>query len=119
MKLIMLSIFYLVAPYIILLLTKKYKILDRIGAVLLCYALGLIAGLTNILPEGSEKVQDIVTSATIPLALPLLLFKSSIKNWIKMAGRTFLSMLLAIIALVGVVLSSWYFYGDLLPESGR
>jgi uncharacterized membrane protein len=72
MKLIMLSIFYLVAPYIILLLTKKYKILDRIGAVLLCYALGLIAGLTNILPEGSEKVQDIVTSATIPLALPLL-----------------------------------------------
>ncbi|MGM0649600.1 MAG: DUF819 family protein [Bacteroidota bacterium] len=117
MQLILLGIFYLGAPYIILLLTKKYKILDRIGAVLLCYALGLIAGLTNILPEGSEKVQEIMTSATIPLALPLLLFKSNIKNWLKMAGRTFLSMLLAIIALVGVVLTSWYFYGDLLPES--
>ncbi|MGC9330838.1 MAG: DUF819 family protein [Bacteroidales bacterium] len=117
MKLILLGIFYLVAPYIIPLLTKKYKILDRIGAVLLCYALGLIAGLTNILPEGSEKVQDIMTSATIPLALPLLLFKSNIKNWLKISGRTFLSMLLAIIALFGVVMISWYFYGDLLPES--
>lgn len=34
-----------------------------------------------------------------------------------MAGRTFLSMLLAVIALVGVVLTSWYFYGEHLPES--
>lgn len=117
MKLIILSIFYLTAPYIIILLTKRYKILDRIGAVLLCYALGFIIGLADLLPEGSEKVQEIITSATIPIALPLLLFGSRIKDWISLAGRTFLSMFLAVIALIAVVTTAWFSFGEYLPES--
>lgn len=75
MKFIVLSIFYILAPYAVLILCRRYKILNRIGAVLLCYAIGLLLGLADILPEGSKKVQDIVTSVSIPLALPLLLFK--------------------------------------------
>ncbi|HKK67433.1 MAG TPA: DUF819 family protein [Bacteroidales bacterium] len=117
MKLIILSLFYLVSPYLIILLTKRYKILDRIGAVLLCYALGFIIGLTDILPEGSEKVQEIFTSATIPLALPLLLFGSQVKQWVKLAGRTLLSMLLAVVSLIGIVTAVWLAFGEHLPES--
>lgn len=117
MKLVLLAIFYIVAPYLILLLTKRYKILDKIGAVLLCYALGFILGLADILPTGSEKVQEIITTVTIPLALPLLLFGTNIKEWFHMAGKTMISMLLAMVSLVALVVASFNLFGSHLDDS--
>ena len=117
MKLLLTGLFYIFSPYFILLLTKRYKILDKIGAVLLCYVLGFIAGVSGFLPKDSDTVQEIITSASIPLALPLLLFGSNFKQWVKLAGRTFISMLLAIIALIMVVTVSWILFGDRLPGS--
>ncbi|PIE88065.1 MAG: hypothetical protein CSA04_03770 [Bacteroidetes bacterium] len=103
MGLILLVVFYLLAPFFIIQLTRKSSLFRKIGAVLLCYALGFLLGISGLLPEESRTVQDIITSATVPLALPLLLFGTHIKSWIKMAGKTFLSMTLAATSLVMVV----------------
>ncbi len=119
MNLIALTLFYILAPYVILLLTRRYKILNRIGAVLLCYALGFVLGLTDILPEGSETVQDIITSGTVPLALPLLLFGTKISSWKSMAGKTFLSMFLAIIALVSLVVAAFILFGKDMENANQ
>ncbi|MEA1874867.1 MAG: DUF819 family protein, partial [Bacteroidota bacterium] len=119
MNLILLALFYLLAPYGILLLTRRYKILNRIGAVLLCYALGFVLGLINILPEGSESVQDIITSATVPLALPLLLFGTKLSSWKSMTGKTFLSMFLAIVALITLVTSVFLLFGKDMENSNQ
>ncbi len=117
MNLILLLSFYLIAPYLIILLTKKYKLLNKIGAVLLCYALGFVLGLTDMLPDGADKIQDYVTSATVPLALPLLLFGTKIKSWKRIAGKSFISMLLAVIALISVVTAAYLLFGNNLDNS--
>jgi uncharacterized membrane protein len=119
MKLAILLLFYLIAPYSIILLTRRYKFFNKIGAVLICYALGFGLGLTDLLPEGSYQVQDIITSVTVPLALPLLLFNTQIKNWISLASRTFFSMILGIIALIIVVGLSFILFGDSLDNAWK
>lgn len=116
MQLAILSIFFLIFPAFILYMCHKFPILDKIGAILIAYAVGLIIGNIGILPEGSEKVLDMITTITIPLALPLLLFSSDVKKWTKIAGKTILSMFLAIIALLFIILIGYYLFYDKLDN---
>ncbi len=116
MKLALLILFYLIAPYFIILLTKKYALLNKIGAVLLSYAFGFVIGLTDLLPEGAYQIQDYITSATVPLALPLLLFGTQLKSFKQIAKKSFLSMLLAIIALTTIVTLSHLLLGGELEN---
>lgn len=62
-----LIIFYLLAPYFLIYLCKKFSILNRIGAVVLAYALGLIAGNIGIIPAPGEEFRNYLGSST---ALP-------------------------------------------------
>lgn len=103
MSLVLLAIFYLFFPVFILYLCYKFPIVNKIGAVLLAYGFGLVLGNLNILPEGSNKVQDLMTMITIPLAIPLLLFSTNIKAWFKIAGKTLASMIIALVSVVLVV----------------
>lgn len=52
-----------------------------------------------------REFQDLITIITIPIALPLLLFASDIKSLKKLAGKSLLSMVLALVSIVGVVIS--------------
>jgi len=49
------------------------------------------------------KIQDLLMTITVPVAIPLLLFSLSIKSWFRMAGKTLLSMLLGIGGLLIVI----------------
>jgi len=103
MPLILLAVFYLFFPVAILYICHKFPIANKIGPVLLAYGFGLVLGNLNILPESSEKVQDLMTMITIPLAIPLLLFSTNIKAWFKIAGKTLVSMIIALVSVVIVV----------------
>src|SRR6056297_1349278 len=103
MAAILLALFYVISPAIILYLCNKFSVLNKIGAVLLAYATGLILGNIGILPDNAEQVQDMMTTITIPLAIPLLLFSANIKTWFTMAGKTMLSMVIALVSVMVVV----------------
>lgn len=90
-------------PVLIIYLCKISPFLNKIGAILLAYALGLIIGNVGILPGSSFKSLELITNITVPLALPLLLFSSNLHRWSKIAGRTMLSIVLAIVALLIVI----------------
>lgn len=68
--------------------------------IILCYAAGLILGNINVLPAGVEAVQNSVCEATVALSLPLLLFSLDMKQWLHLAGKTILSMALAILSII-------------------
>ncbi len=51
-----------------------------------------------------EKLQDIFTGISILLAIPLLLFSMNVVKWFRMAGKTLISMLLAIISVSFIVI---------------
>ena len=79
---------------------------------------GLITA-DDLLRNRIATVQDMITSVTIPLAIPLLLFSLNIRKWFRLAGTTFLSLLLALISVVVVVFAGYYLFRDKIPELGK
>jgi uncharacterized membrane protein len=94
--LLALIILFVITPILVIYLEGKYAILKKVGAVLICYGLGLIVGNMGVLPEGAEKYQNLITEITIPLALPLILFSMDVKKWLKMAKSTFISLIIGL-----------------------
>lgn len=64
---VLLIVFYLITPFLLIYLTKKFTFLNRLGAVVLAYITGLIIGNTGILPSGSIAFKKLLgTRAHMP-----------------------------------------------------
>lgn len=116
MKAILLIAFYFAFPVLVLVLDGRHTFFRKIGPVIICYVVGLIVGNTGLLWEGVTRYQDLVTTITIPLAIPLLLFSMNFRGWIKLAGKTFLSMILGLISVLIMVIPGYFLFQDKLPE---
>ncbi len=112
-ELIVLLILFIVTPIVVIYLEGRYSILKKIGAVLICYAIGLVLGNMGILPEGSMKYQTMLTNVTIPLALPLILFSMDVKKWVRNAGSALWSLAIGLFSvLVMIFVGYWIFKGS-------
>lgn len=116
LKIIIMIIFFLVAPVIILYLETQFSIVKKIGAVLICYAVGLILGNIGILPDGAEKYQDLMTNLTIPIALPLILFSMDVKKWFRIAGSAMTSLLIGLFTVVVMIFVGFYLFKGSIDE---
>lgn len=76
-----LILFYLIAPAIVLWACNRWKILNKIGPVLLLYFIGIIIANLNLLPAGCKGIQDTITTIAIPLALPMMLYSCNFKKF--------------------------------------
>ncbi len=114
---VLLIIFYVFFPMVILYLCRRFPMVNKLGSVVIAYLFGLILGNVGILPESAEKIQNSLTTITIPLAIPLLLFSANIGAWFKIAGKTLLSFVAALIGVI-VVVSIGYvlFKSEEMPE---
>jgi len=88
----LLIIVYVLSPAVILYTCKRYKWVENVGSVLWAYLLGLILGNFNLLPQNASSIQDLMSTITVPLAIPLMLFSSNIRDWKQMAKTTLLSL---------------------------
>ncbi len=95
-----LIIFYFTTPALILWLCQRYPLVNKVGAVILAYIIGILLGNSGLLPEGSVDLQDTLSGVTVALALPLLLFSLDVRSWLQSAGKAILSMLGATIIVV-------------------
>lgn len=68
---ILIIAFYFVAPALILSACKKIPLLKKIGSIAVAYILGILLGLSKLLPDDIYATQDILTSITVPLATTL------------------------------------------------
>jgi len=86
------------SPLLILWSTYKSSLLNKIGTIVLAYAIGCILGLSGIIPATDEvqSVQTGVASVAIPFAIPLMLFSSDIKSWAKLAPSFIKSLFFAL-----------------------
>lgn len=100
--------FYLFSPLLIIYLSTKLSIINKIGVVVVAYVVGLLAGNMGLIPESGKQVQDIINMITIPLAIPLLLFSSNLRQWLTLAGKTAISMLIGILAVVLMVILGYF-----------
>ena len=107
-------LFYLLAPYGVILLCRRSRIIARIGAILMMYLIGVLAGNLLIYPfEGVPArlfpLQDALSSVTIPLAIPLILFACNFRDW--PAGKALRSLLIGLVAVVGVTTAGFFLFG--------
>ena len=111
---ILLLIFYILTPLLILHTCHRYRWVNKLGAVVIAYIIGLILGNIGVLPrlESSAAIQEILTTLTIPIALPLLLFSIDIKKWLNVAGKTMLSMLFALTGVIMMVAVGYFLFRD-------
>jgi len=109
-------IFFVLAPVFIIYLEDKFSIVKKIGAVLICYAIGLIIGNIGILPEGAYKYQDLMSQVTVPLALPLILFSMDVKKWFKLAKSAFSSLLIGVVSVLVMIFLGYWLFKDKIGE---
>jgi len=105
-----LILLFVFTPVIVIYLEARYSILKKIGAVLICYGVGLVIGNMDILPEGIDSIQNTITEVTIPLALPLILFSIDVKAWFKMVRSAFTALITGIISVLIVVIGGFFLF---------
>ena len=117
MALALLALFYILFPIAIIWAAERYSLLNKIGAVGLAYVVGVILGNSGILPAEAESLQNTFTTVTVPLALPLLLFSSDVRGWLKLAKKTILSLVLGLISVSVTVTGGYLLVHGLLDDA--
>lgn len=113
---ILLAIFFVLAPAAVMWLCARVKWLGAIGPVLILYGLGLIVG--NVIhTPGQAQIQDIMSSATVPLAIPLMLFSFRYRR-----GQTrsqVLALVTGIAAVMVAVVVGFLLFGRHIDEGAK
>lgn len=106
------------APVFILWLTYRFKVLNKIGSIIIAYIIGCAFGLTGLIPDTEEMhgVQTTVASVAIPIAIPLLLFSSDLRSWVRLAPSFIKSTLCGIVGCAIAIGIGFFFCGRQTPE---
>ena len=116
---ILLIAVFLVAPALIIYLCKKIPILDKVGAGILCYGLGMLIGNIGVLPAAANAVQMNFMSVTIPIGLPLMLFSLDVKRWRFLAGKALFSYFLVVVSALIATFVGYLMYRGSLEDAWK
>ncbi len=113
---IALVLFYLLSPAVVLWACNKWKVLGKIGPVLILYFLGIIVANLNLIPADCLKLQDTISTIAIPLALPMMLYSCNFK---KFSVKTSLKItIIGIVAVAIAALVGFFLFRGGLGEEG-
>lgn len=105
-------------PALALLLAQRFKIIHRLGPVVLCYFFGIL--LVNAFPFPVHKPLSILfTQYTVALAIPLLLFSTDFLHWLRLAKKTALSIGLAFCSVLCFSTLGAFLLSGRIEESGK
>lgn len=104
-------------PAGVLWLCRKFSFLGKIGPVLLLYALGIIIGNIGLMPEQMPAVQDLLSNAMVPLAIPLMLFSCTFK--MSGARSQILALVTGMISVATAVVIGYLIFGKDLNEGAK
>lgn len=117
MKLIIITAIYLLCPILIASLFVRYKFIQKVGTVIIAYAIGIIMALTGFIkfedPAQTQTISTIQTwimNLSVPLAIPLMLFSCDFKLWTKSLPKTFLSLIGGVSAVVVAIISAFFIF---------
>jgi uncharacterized membrane protein len=117
MKLIIIAAIYLLCPILIASLFVRYKFIQKVGTVIIAYAIGIIMALTGFIkfedPVQTQTISTIQTwimNLSVPLAIPLMLFSCDFKLWTKSLPKTFLSLIGGVSAVVVAIISAFFIF---------
>ncbi|MHC1779484.1 MAG: DUF819 family protein [Bacteroidales bacterium] len=109
-----LILIYIFSPAGVLWLCRKIPFLNKIGPVLLLYLLGIILGNTPIVSEETFKLQDLLVTIIIPLAIPLMLFSSNFMKWDM--KKAVMALVTGVIAVVCAIVAGYLIFEPLIGK---
>lgn len=104
-------------PAGVLMLCRRYIFLGKIGPVLILYALGIIIGNIGLMPGQMPAVQEILSNAMVPLAIPLMLFGCTFK--LSGARSQILAMITGLISVTVAVTTGYLIFGNDIQEGAK
>lgn len=104
-------------PAGILWLCRRFPLLQKIGPVLLLYGLGLIIGNIGLMPQQMPAVQELLSNAMVPLAIPLMLFSCSFK--MSGARSQILAMVTGLVSVILAVTAGYVIFGASIPDGAK
>lgn len=100
MPLSLLALTYPVVPGLFLLARSRYRVLSSVNPVIACYVIGIVIGNAGILPSGAAGIQELLSSVTVALSIPLMLLSLDITNLKSMSKAAGLSLGAATLAVI-------------------
>ena len=117
---------YIIFPILIIEAFKRWTIVQKIGTVVLAYAVGIIASLCGVFnfatPEVAasfSKLQSTIMSVAVPLAIPLMLFNCDFKLWTKSLPKTAWALTTGIVAVIIASISGYFIFRSNVPEIAK
>lgn len=111
---ILLALFFCLTPAAVMWLCSKSKVLGAIGPVLILYAIGVVAANTGLLPKETASVQEILSNAIVPLAIPLMLFGCKFR---KSETKTqFLAMITGLLAVAIAAVAGFFVFRNNIED---
>ena len=104
-------------PAGVLWLCRKFSLLKKIGPVLLLYGLGIIIGNIGLMPGQMPAVQELLSNAMVPLAIPLMLFACTFN--MKGARSQILALITGLISVITAVVIGFLIFGRDIPEGAK
>ena len=104
-------------PAGVLQLCRRFPLLGKIGPVLLLYGIGIIIGNIGLMPGQMPAVQELLSNAMVPLAIPLMLFSCSFK--MSGARSQILALVTGIISVAAAVVIGYLIFGSDIPEGAK
>ena len=107
-------LFYFTFPALIIYLCRKSSVMNKIGEILLLYIVGVLISNLVVFPLGLgdslKGIQDALTSVTILLAFPMILFGCDFKNW--KLKKAIIALCVGLVSVVVVDIIGFYIFND-------
>lgn len=124
MQVAVLSGLYLGVPALLMFMQARWSWVQKVGAILLAYAVGIVLSLTGVSQsadaETAQRLANLKTllqNVCVPLGIPLLLFSSDFKQWRRRWKQVAVAFAVGIVAVMAAVTASYYlFRGQGIPE---
>ena len=116
---------YIIFPILIIEAFKRWTIVQKIGTVVLAYAVGIIASLCGVFhfePEVAVsfgKMQSMMMNVAVPLAIPLMLFNCDFKLWTKALPKTAWALVTGLAAVLVSVVSGYFIFRNHVPDAAK
>ena len=107
-------LFYFIFPSLIIYLCRKYPLMNKIGEILLLYVVGILISNLVVFPfglgESLKGIQDGLTSVTILIAFPMILFGCDFKNW--KIKKAIIALCIGLVSVLAVDIIGFYIFND-------
>jgi uncharacterized membrane protein len=117
---------YIIFPILIIEAFKRWTIVQKIGTVVLAYAVGIIASLCGVFNFATPEVaasfsnlQTTIMNVAVPLAIPLMLFNCDFKLWTKSLPKTTWALVTGIAAVIIASISGYFIFRNNVPDIAK